>query len=88
MITARSTKAEILAAYTAVCADAQAQLHTIRALRDDLAMAQQPSLLPTGRATHQAYYDYLRTQRSEAKQRGLRVTTYKTYDAWAQGAAQ
>lgn len=88
MITARSTKAEILAAYTAVCADAQAQLHTIRALRDDLAMAQQPSLLPAGKATHAAYFDYLRDCRNDAKQRGLRVTTYKTFGAWAQSVAQ
>ena len=83
MITMSNTKAEILAAYTAVCADAQAQRHTIKALREDLCLAQNPPLLPTGKATHTAYYDYVRTCRNTAKQRGLRVATYKTFSAWS-----
>lgn len=82
MISTRSTKAELFAAYNTACADAQAQRHTVRALRDDLAMAQQPSLLPATKAAHQSYYDYLRAQRMEAKQRGQRVCTYKTFEQW------
>lgn len=81
MITMSNTKAEILAAYNAVCADAQAQRHTIKALREDLYMAQQPPLLPPGKAAHSAYFDYVRNQRT--LQRGRHVITYKTFAQWS-----
>lgn len=83
MITTKSTKAEILAAYHAVCADAQVQRHTIKSLREDLCMAQQQPLLPPGRAVHTSYYDYVRACRGEAKQRGDRVCSYKTFAQWS-----
>lgn len=82
-MTMSNTKAELLAAYTALCADAQAQRHAIKELREQLCMAQSAPTLPLGKATHTAYYAYVRQCRDVAKQRGLRVATYKTFDAWS-----
>lgn len=81
MITMSNTKAQLFAAYTAVCADAQAQLHTIKALREDLCMAQSAPVLPQGKAVHASYYDYVRSCR--VAQRGQRVCTYKSFAQWS-----
>ena len=81
MVNMSNTKAQLFAAYTAACADAQAQLHTIRALRDDLAMAQSAPTLPAGKAPHVAYYDYVRECR--VAQRDQRVCSYKSFAQWS-----
>ena len=81
MVNMSNTKAQLFAAYTALDAEAVAQRHTICALRDDLAMAQSAPLLPHGKPTHAAYYDYVRSERTA--QRGQRVCSYKTYTQWS-----
>lgn len=80
MITARSTKAELLTHI--VVQDAQLLAHgrTIRNLRDDLSMSKSAPVLPLGAPTHKAYFDYVRACRTQ--QRGQRVCTYKTYEQW------
>ena len=54
MVNMSNTKAQLLAAYTTVVAESLAQGHTIRALRDELAMAQ-----PVSKPATPAYKDYL-----------------------------
>ena len=81
MVNMSNTKAQLFAAYNEACADAHILRHTIKALRDDLCMAQQPTLLPQGKSSHTAYYDYVRTQR--LAQRKQPVCTYKTFAQWS-----
>ena len=83
MISIRSTKTELVAHLAMLGQQLQAQRHTIKALREDLCMAQNQPLLPRGKATHTSYYDYVRQCRMEAKQRGQRVVTYKTFAQWS-----
>lgn len=77
-LTLKSSKAEIFAAYSAASAEVQAQRHAIKALREELAMAQSRPLLPQGRDLHAAYYVYVAQQRVEARN----VTAYKTFPDW------
>ena len=81
MVNMSNTKAQLFAAYTAVCADARRLAHDNNELRGDLCMAQSAPTLPAGRAPHAAYYDYVRTQR--LAQRGQRVCSYKTFTQWS-----
>ena len=81
-ITIKSTKAELFTAYTAVCADAQAQRHAIKELKDDLFMAKSRPALPQGKALHVAYYTYVAQCRIDAKASRIRVVSYMTFSDW------
>ena len=81
-VTIKSTKSELFAAYTAVCADAQAQRHAIKSLKDDLLMAQSRPALPQGKALHVAYYTYIAQCRINAKLARVRVVSYMTFNDW------
>ena len=81
-ITIKSTKAELFTAYTAVCADAQAQRHAIKELKDDLFMAKSCPALPQGKALHTAYYTYIASRRLEARSANIRVVSYMTFNDW------
>lgn len=82
-ITSKSTKAQLLVHIASQDAALLAQGHTIRALRDELSMAQSRPTLPLGRDTHAAYYRYVAEQRLVARTAGLRVCSYKTYAQWS-----
>ena len=81
MVNMSNTKAQLFAAYTAACADAQAQLHTIRALRDDLAMAQ-----PVSKPVAPIYKDYLvalRDSNRVAFAAGARHNPFPSFATWS-----
>ena len=83
MITTRSTKPELLAHIATLDAQLLAQGQAVRTLRDALSMAQSAPVLPAGRVSHAAYYDYVAAQRMAARTCGLRVSTYMTYAQWS-----
>lgn len=83
MVNSKSTKAQLLSHIASQDADLLAQGHTIRALRDDLAMARSAPVLPHGRVSHADYYAYVAEQRLVARTCGLRVATYKTFAQWS-----
>lgn len=82
-VNTRSTKSALLVHIAFQGAALLAQGHTIRALRDELNMAQSRSALPTGRDAHVAYYAYVAEQRLVARTTGLRVVSYKTFAQWS-----
>lgn len=84
-ITARSTKTAMFAAYTALTAENLAQGHTIRALRDDLAMAQPVNTPVTKlgitldlRARYYAYVNKCRASQT------THVKSYLSISDWSQ----
>lgn len=81
MITARSTKAELLAHIAVQDSKLLAFGRVVQNLRDDLSMSKSAPVLPLGAPTHTAYFDYVRACRTQ--QRGQRVCTYKTYAQWS-----
>jgi len=80
------TKAELLAHFGATVAALEARIvvgtNMVKNLRNALAMARQPALVYTEAkpVVHQAYYEYLRTNRAEHKARGERVVSYKSFE--------
>lgn len=84
MVNMSNTKAQLLAAYTTVVAESLAQGHTIRALRDELAMAQ-PVNAPVKRAIDQdlrtRYYAYVNKCRASQTSH---VKSYLSLSAWSQ----
>lgn len=86
MITARSTKAQLVEHIASLDAQLLTAGRTIAAMREEKAMAAQPgTLFAAPPAMHKAYYEYVRTQRVICKARGLRVATYQTFPQWIDG---
>lgn len=85
-VTLSSRKAEIFAAYTAACAEVQAQRHTIRDMRDRLAMSAQPALsFSDEQALRLRYYAYLKVSRAAQPSK---VKTIKSFSDWSRGITQ
>ena len=80
MVNMSNTKAQLFAAYTVVSAEALAQAHTIRALRDDLAMAQ-PVLKPVS-PIYKDYLVALRDSNRIAFASGARHNPFPSFATW------
>lgn len=84
MFTMSNTKAQLFAAYTDAIADNLARGHTIRALRDELAMAQ-PVNAPAKGVIDQdlrtRYYAYVNKCRAS---QSTHVKSYLSLSAWSQ----
>ena len=81
MVNMSNTKAQLFAAYTASVATELHQLHTIRALREDLCMAQ-----PVAKPASPIYKDYLvalRDSNRVAFAAGARHNPFPSFATWS-----
>ena len=81
MITARSTKAELVAHIAVQDSKLLAFGRVVQNLRDDVAMSKSAPVLPLGKLDYSAYFNYVRE--CKVAQRGQRVCTYKSYVQWS-----
>lgn len=83
MINANSTKAQLVEHIASLDAQLITAGRTLAALREQHAMAVQPSLFVAPPSMHKAYYEYVRMRRVSAKACGQRVVSYKTFAQWS-----
>ena len=86
MITARSTKAQLITHIASLDAQLLAAGRTVAALREVKAMAAQPTAdFVAPPAMHKAYYQFINAQRVIARAAGKRVVSYQTFPQWVNG---